>query len=379
MDGAAPFGVAAGGRVAQAAHEARTARVALEADEHLPDEPVERRALLVAQHGQRVGQHLQAGRRDALGGPSPARGQPDRGGAAVGARPAAQVTGRRPWVAVGLAPAGAGRARVAVRLEEPADAALLPDLGASAAASLDLRVIGPVRALSSPAPADLRRRVRPLRPGLSVAHPSVTAGTLGGFVRFQGRPALLSNNHVLAASNAATIGDPTLQPGPADGGTAADRVGTLAAFQRLTDSDRNLVDAAVATLDDGVATEPQAYPGGALADTVAAGADVDPDEVVEKVGRTTGHTRGRISAVEVDGVSVQYDETVHVFDDQIEIEGLAGAFSAGGDSGSVIWRSSDRAPLGLLFAGSDEGGSAGGGVTFANPLSAVLSALGVDW
>ena len=295
------------------------------------------------------------------------------------ARPGAQATGRRPWVAVGLAPAGGGRARVAVRLEEPADAALLPDLGASAAASLDLRVIGPVRALSSPAPADLRRRVRPLRPGLSVAHPSVTAGTLGGFVRFQGRPALLSNNHVLAASNAATIGDPTLQPGPADGGAAADRVGTLAAFQRLTDSDRNLVDAAVATLDDGVATEPQAYPGGALADTVAAGADVDPDEVVEKVGRTTGHTRGRISAVEVDGVSVQYDEAVHVFDDQIEIEGLAGAFSAGGDSGSVIWRSSDRAPLGLLFAGSDEGGSAGGGVTFANPLSTVLSALGVQW
>jgi len=45
------------------------------------------------------------------------------------ARPGAQATGRRPWVAVGLAPAGGGRARVAVRLEEPADAALLPDLG----------------------------------------------------------------------------------------------------------------------------------------------------------------------------------------------------------------------------------------------------------
>ena len=34
----------------------------------------------------------------------------------------------------------------------------------------------------------------------------------------------------------------------------------------------------------------------------------------------------------------------------IEIDGVAGAFSAGGDSGSVIWRSADRAPLGLLFA-----------------------------
>jgi hypothetical protein len=259
-------------------------------------------------------------------------------------------------------------------LEEPADAALLPDLGASAEASLDVRIIGPVRALSSPAPADLRHRVHPLRPGLSVAHPSVTAGTLGGFVRLGGRLALLSNNHVLAAGNAAAIGDPVLQPGPADGGGATDRVGTLAAFQRLTDSEPNLVDAAVATLDEGVTAEPQAYPGGPLTGPVATVAEIDPDEEVEKVGRTTGHTRGRISAVEVDGVSVQYGEAVHVFDDQIEIEGLAGAFSAGGDSGSVIWRSSDRAPLGLLFAGSDDGG-----VTFANPLASVVAALGVAW
>ena len=60
--------------------------------------------------------------------------------------------------------------------------------------------------------------VRPLRPGLSVAHPSVTAGTLGGFVRTGGGLAILSNNHVLAASDAAALGDAVLQPGPADGG-----------------------------------------------------------------------------------------------------------------------------------------------------------------
>ena len=72
---------------------------------------------------------------------------------------------RLPWVAVGLAPVGGGRARVAVRLEDPADAELLPDLGAAAAREIDVRVIGPVRALSSPDPGSLRRRVRPLRPG----------------------------------------------------------------------------------------------------------------------------------------------------------------------------------------------------------------------
>jgi hypothetical protein len=257
---------------------------------------------------------------------------------------------------------------------------MLPDLGAAAGAEVDVRVIGPVRALSSPAsPGDLQRRVRPLRPGLSVAHPTVSAGTLGGFVRVAGGLAMLSNNHVLAASDAASIGDPVLQPGPADGGGADDRVATLAAFQRLVAQGANLVDAAVATLDAGVEAEPGDLPGGALTGPVMLGPEIDPDEAVEKIGRTTGHTRGRITAVEVDGVAVQYDDAVFTFDDQVEIEGDAGAFSAGGDSGSVIWRSSDRAPLALLFAGSTTGGRNGGGVTFANPLATVLGVLDAEW
>ena len=257
-----------------------------------------------------------------------------------------------------------------------------------------MRVIGRVRALSSPTlssptlssptpssptPAELRRHHRPLRPGLSVAHPSVTAGTLGGFVRTPSGLAVLSNNHVLAAGGAASLGDPVLQPGPADGGTAGDRVATLSAFVGLRSGERNLVDAAVALLDEGVGTDPGHVPGGPLSGVVPASLDVDPDEEVEKVGRTTGHTRGRISAVEVDAVAVQYDEEVHRFDDQIEIQGLSGAFSAGGDSGSVIWRSRDRAPTALLFAGSSGGGPGEAGVTFANPLATVLQALDAVW
>jgi len=281
-----------------------------------------------------------------------------------------------PWVAVGLSPSGDG-VRVAVRLQRDGDRALLPDLGRAAAAEVEVRVIGPVRPLSSP--AELQRRVRPLRPGLSVAHASVTAGTLGGFVRSASGLAILSNNHVLAASNAAAVGDAVLQPGPADGGSAGDRVATLAGFERMVTGRPNLVDAAVATLDDGVAAEPGDLPGGPLLGAVPASLDIDPEEAVEKIGRTTGHTAGRITAVEVDGVAVQYDEAVYRFDDQIEIVGASGGFSAGGDSGSVIWRSRDRAPVALLFAGSETGGPAGTGVTFANPLATVLATLGVEW
>jgi hypothetical protein len=91
-----------------------------------------------------------------------------------------------------------------------------------------------------------------------------------------------------------------------------------------------------------------------------------------------------VTAVEVDAVAVQYDalsspQGVIRFDDQIEIQGASGPFSAGGDSGSVIWRSRDRAPLALLFAGSSTGGAQGGGVTFANPLATVLRTLDVVW
>ena len=293
-------------------------------------------------------------------------------------RPVSRAAGRSPWVAVGLAAGGHGRARVAVRLENPADRELLPDLG-RAATDIELRVIGPVRALSSPSPDALQQRVRPLRPGLSVAHTSVTAGTLGGFVRTAGGTAILSNNHVIAASDAAALGDAVVQPGPADRGLPADRVATLSGFVRFRGGAPNAVDAAVALVDEGVAVEPGDLPGGPLTGPIPESLDIDPDESVEKVGRTTGHTCGRITAVEVDGVAVQYDRAVLRFDDQIEIEGTAGAFSAGGDSGSVIWRSRDRAPLALLFAGSDTGGSTGAGVTFASPLATVLDAVSAEW
>jgi hypothetical protein len=62
---------------------------------------------------------------------------------------------------------------------------------------------------------------RPVIPGgVSIGHYKVTAGTLGVMVRdrLTGAYLLLSNNHVLANSNDALIGDPILQPAPTDRG-----------------------------------------------------------------------------------------------------------------------------------------------------------------
>jgi len=281
--------------------------------------------------------------------------------------------------------------RIAIRLtgdgpEEPSGR--IEAARAGGGADADVRYVGRVRALAvgpavpgdppvggtdEPTATELQQRVRPLVRGSSVAHVEVSAGTIGAFVRIAGASTVhvLSNNHVLAATDLGRRGDEVLQPGPADGGTGADRIGALAAAVPLDPDGPNLVDAAVAVVDDEVPVDPTAHDG-PVTETV------DPDAVrglVRKIGRTTGVTRGRISAFEVDGVPVGYGTGVFSFDDQIEIEGVLGLFSDGGDSGSLITTEGDRLGVGLLFAGSATGGPGGTGVTYANPLAAVLRAL----
>jgi len=82
-----------------------------------------------------------------------------------------------------------------------------------------------------------RAEFRPvMQPGISMAHYMVGAGTFGAVVRHRetGERFILSNNHVLANSNDATIGDSILQPGSLDGGTIpGDVIGQLEAFRRL--------------------------------------------------------------------------------------------------------------------------------------------------
>jgi len=255
----------------------------------------------------------------------------------------------------------------------------------AAGPELDIRDVGRVRALSAPAqgrtwtPEVLQRKVRPLHPGLSIAQRDVTAGTLGGFVTVTGSDGLfvLSNNHVLADSDQAALDDPVLQPGPADGGRAGDRVGRLARAVPLDAGGGNTVDAALALLEDVAGADDlehvdPTYPVGRL----LGWADPDDEVDVEKVGRTTGHTRGRISAIELDDIAVEYPVGVVSFDGQIEVTGTSSAFSAGGDSGSLVYRPDTREAVGLLFAGSERGGENGTGLTFCNPIGLVLAALG---
>lgn len=245
-------------------------------------------------------------------------------------------------------------------------------------------------------------RYRPAPGGVSIGHYAITAGTLGVVVRDRnsGQRLILSNNHVLANSNDAEIGDAIIQPGSADGGqTAVDTIALLERFEPirfttepgtcsiaslyadignliaglLGSSHRldvikqqqttNRIDAALARpVTDGDVLDEILEIG-----TVSGVAAPTLGMPVRKSGRTTGFTIGQINVFDATvDVSYGVGRTAR-FEGQL----VAGAMSQGGDSGSlVVDANSDRA-VGLLFAGSNAS-------TIFSPIQDVLDILQVD-
>jgi hypothetical protein len=300
---------------------------------------------------------------------------------ALAAGPLEQVNRPLRSIALGVAVRGANDFRLAVRYQrrELEQSRELETIRKRAKGEADVRYIG--RVMKSAATPWAQQRHRPLRIGTSVGHFKITAGTVGGFVtpRGGGDPLLLSNNHVLADENRGRIGDAILQPGAFDGGkNPADLIATLAKMVKLKKTGTNFVDCALGALKAGVRFNHRAIRG--LGNLKGVGSEfLDTGTEVAKLGRTTGLTRGRVTAFELDNVVVGYDLGNLRFDNQVEIEGTAkdSPFSRGGDSGSLIV-DADRRAIALLFAGGEVGGSNGQGLTYANPIRAVLDALEVD-
>jgi hypothetical protein len=264
--------------------------------------------------------------------------------------------------------------------------------------NVDVMQVGDIRAQQS-----RTDRVRPAPGGVSIGHYLITAGTLGCVVRDQATNTrlILSNNHVLANSNDAAVGDAILQPGPVDGGRPAnDTIATLERFcpidfgsqpgvcslarayaglgntiaallgsQHRLDVSRynpqatNLVDAAVARpLSDGDILD-EIMDIGVVQGTLEAALGMP----LRKSGRTTGFTTGQVLVMNAT-VDVGYGvgRTAR-FENQI----VAGAMSQGGDSGSLVVHGTELKAVGLLFAGSDQS-------TVINPIQAVLDCLQVS-
>lgn len=211
-----------------------------------------------------------------------------------------------------------------------------------------------------------RQKHRPIPGGVSTAPLGVGfVGTLGCFLRRRTRGSnqilALSNNHVFADTNSLPIGTQMVQPGPETGPTGpGDVYARLSGFIPIQFSTptlpvTNRFDAAVAVVTDPslVSTNSMLgvphYQSGTVVRAV-------PGRTVVKSGRTTGVTRGTVTAVNVNGVQVNYGTTsqprIAVFDGTIQIRGASGAFSRPGDSGSVIIDNSTGNPTALLFAGN---------------------------
>ncbi len=218
---------------------------------------------------------------------------------------------------------------------------------------------------------------RPVPIGVSTGQVDVTAGTIGARVVSGSEVFALSNNHVYANRNRAEVGDNILQPGTVDGGAdPTDAIGTLHDFEPIRFCEpfpvcpENRIDAAIAVttaahLDNSTPSNGYGTPRGRTTSARLGAA-------VQKYGRTTGHTKGRITGINAT-MNVNFRDRTARFFGQIVVSG--NGFSGPGDSGSLIVvdgsGSEDRRPVGLLFAGSET-------TTLANPIDLILDRFDIE-
>lgn len=218
-------------------------------------------------------------------------------------------------------------------------------------------------------------RERPAPSGISVSLANLGgSGTLGCLVTdlTDGSLCILSNNHVLANVDLASVGDAIVQPGDGDGGIAStDTIANLKRFQPIMASG-NVIDAAIAEVkntadvvnqmkDNLMPVPSRDHPAVGLLfagscnrtsmnpiNSVLTGLNIDflNDDAtvgaeigmnVEKVGRTTEYTTSTI--LEIDAtIKVDYGSSgspdLREFDNQIQTAWM----SDPGDSGSIICR-----------------------------------------
>jgi len=229
---------------------------------------------------------------------------------------------------------------------------------------VDVVEVGELRAFSQ------KGKFRPVIAGISGTHYQSTACTVGWFAIDQedDEVVIICNNHCAARENKARIGDAYLQPSPYDGGDLSDKVGELKRFVPIYFNEYNCSYRQVFTLRklrNYIFGEPEnrvdlamVRPTEEVSLEILTIGEVmgkrDPDyfEYAQKMGRTTGHTRGgKIIGCSAE-LDIRYSRGTARFVDVAIIE--KEAFSAGGDSSSAILTDT-KSPifLGLLFAGSE--------------------------
>ncbi|MCK4526777.1 hypothetical protein KAW18_05345 [candidate division WOR-3 bacterium] len=201
---------------------------------------------------------------------------------------------------------------------------------------------------------------RPAPGGVAIGHKRLGGyGTLGGIVLKGGVKYILSNNHVLARSNSARIGDQISQP------WREYTIGTLSEFVPVKEG--CTVDCAIAKphsnediseliLVKNDYYEPYVYTTGVM--------EPYAGEKVIKSGARTGFVEGKIEAINTT-LEVNYGKFTITLKDQL----YTNRIGLRGDSGSLVLDKKTNKAVGLLFCGSKTGNG-------HNDINNVLKALG---
>ena len=220
-----------------------------------------------------------------------------------------------------------------------------------------------------------------------IANGFCCSGTLGSLVHIGTTQYILSNSHVFAGdvvsggnNRVAHVGDQVNQPGLVDNSCSASGTNIVANVSTLSTlyppASTPNVDCSIAQVVSGmVRTDGAILEVGTLsAQTVAASIG----QAVKKSGRTTGLTRGSISALNAT-VNVGYETEcagtsfTKTFTGQIIVSQRRSGFLKSGDSGSLMVEDVTTNPraVGLLYAGSSNS-------AVANPINDDLSFLGAS-
>jgi hypothetical protein len=221
---------------------------------------------------------------------------------------------------------------------------------------------------------------------ISIANEAGSAGTLGCLLTDAADGVFaLSNNHVFAGNNYADLGIQLMVPGQAD--IAANNLdpfvlGHLVRALPLVDGNPHIVSAATnidaaimrVSAPDRVSSLQRNY-----YDTPSTVAPLAANMAVEKVGRTTGRTLGKVVSHHIVAQPIRANIQkigsfkVVFFVDFWGIVGDGSAFSKGGDSGSLVTSADPngtRQAVGIVFAGDDN-------LSLALSLDRVLQPFGL--
>ncbi|KEI02449.1 hypothetical protein ADU80_12280 [Clostridium botulinum] len=213
----------------------------------------------------------------------------------------------------------------------------------------------------------LNKRIRPVEGGYSIGSATNKEfGSLACLVTNGHLKYILANNHVIANENKASLGSHVLQPGIKDGGVVSkDTIANLSKYMPLKffslgKFPENYVDCAIAEItNSSIVSSKIAYIG------IPKGTKIPKlNENVQKVGRTTERTLGKIISVGFTSI-IKYDSGKALFRDLI----VTTKMSDNGDSGSLLM---DDKGYGIGLLCSDTPSN-----TFYNPIQMVLSILDV--